>query len=59
MVPPRFVFDGRNALDPREMHRLGFEYAGIGRNANSKRNLAVGAVPTMSGDEGVGGQDDC
>ncbi len=33
MVPPRFVFDGRDALEPREMCRLGFEYAGIGRNS--------------------------
>ena len=32
MLPPRFVFDGRNALDPGKMHRLGFEYVGIGRN---------------------------
>ena len=31
MVPPRLVFDGRNALDPAEMSRLGFEYVGVGR----------------------------
>ena len=31
MVPPRLVFDGRNALDPTEMGRLGFEYVGVGR----------------------------
>ena len=31
MVPPRLVFDGRNALDPPEMGRLGFEYVGVGR----------------------------
>ena len=34
MRPPRFLFDGRNALDPVEMHRLGFEYEGIGREAS-------------------------
>ena len=31
MRPPRFVFDGRNALDPTEMLRLGAEYVGVGR----------------------------
>ena len=31
MRPPRFVFDGRNALDMAEMLALGFEYTGIGR----------------------------
>lgn len=31
MLPPRFVFDGRNALDAGAMLRLGFDYAGIGR----------------------------
>ncbi len=33
MRPPRLLFDGRNALDVREMRRLGFEYAGVGRAA--------------------------
>ena len=31
MCPPRFVFDGRNALDATVMRKLGFEYLGIGR----------------------------
>ena len=31
MRPPRFLFDGRNALDQYRMLRLGFEYAGVGR----------------------------
>ena len=31
MRPPRFLFDGRNALDARRMSRLGFEYVGVGR----------------------------
>ena len=31
MVPPRFIFDGRNALDPGEMEGLGFEYRAVGR----------------------------
>ena len=34
MNPPRFVFDGRNALDGAKMQRLGFQYAGVGRNPN-------------------------
>ena len=28
---PKFLFDGRNALDARRMARLGFDYAGVGR----------------------------
>ena len=31
MRPPRFLFDGRNALKPDAMKRLGFQYAGVGR----------------------------
>ena len=31
MAPPRFIFDGRNALDPGEMDGLGFEYRAVGR----------------------------
>ena len=31
METPRFVFDGRNSLNPVEMRKLGFEYAGVGR----------------------------
>ena len=41
MRHPRFVFDGRNALDARVMTRLGFEYAGVGRGR-------VGAGPGWS-----------
>ena len=31
MLPPRFVLDGRNALDSMTMRAAGFEYVGIGR----------------------------
>lgn len=31
MCQPRFLFDGRNALDPDGMRRLGFQYSGVGR----------------------------
>ena len=32
MRQPRYLFDGRNALEPAAMERLGFEYRGVGRN---------------------------
>ena len=31
MAPPRFIFDGRNALDTVTMRAAGFEYLGVGR----------------------------
>ena len=31
MLAPKFVFDGRNALDAKNMVKLGFEYTGVGR----------------------------
>lgn len=31
MHRPKYLFDGRNALDAPLMTRLGFEYAGVGR----------------------------
>ena len=37
MLPPKFVFDGRNALPARHMGRLGFEYVGIGRGDTRQR----------------------
>ena len=33
MIPPSFVFDGRNALDPMTMRAAGFDYVGVGRGA--------------------------
>ena len=36
MAPPRFVFDGRNALDPKAMKLMGFEYVGVGRDSMSQ-----------------------
>ena len=36
MSPPRFIFDGRNALDPMTMREAGFEYAGVGRGSMQK-----------------------
>ena len=40
MTPPRFLFDGRNALDPHAMKALGFEYQGVGRGGRQKSNAA-------------------
>ena len=40
MIPPRFVFDGRNALDAPTMQRLGFQYTGVGL-----RSAHQGAIP--------------
>jgi UDPglucose 6-dehydrogenase len=31
MSEPRFIFDGRNALDGRKLMKLGFKYHGVGR----------------------------
>ena len=39
MAPPRFIFDGRNALDPSEMKRLGLEYMGVGRPSSNSGAL--------------------
>ena len=36
MAPPRFIFDGRNALDPGEMDGLGFDYRAVGRGRNHR-----------------------
>ena len=33
MVPPKFIFDGRNALDPTTMRAAGFEYVGVARGS--------------------------
>ena len=34
MLPPRLLFDGRNALDPHTITELGFKYMGVGRSAS-------------------------
>ncbi len=44
MRQPKFLFDGRNALDPWAMDSLGFEYSGVGRGrTGSARTLESGA----------------
>ena len=39
MAPPRFIFDGRNVLDPVRMRELGFEYMGVGRPIPGQETL--------------------
>ena len=39
MRQPRFVFDGRNALEQSAMERLGFEYRGVGRSGTVDCNV--------------------
>ena len=41
MCQPRFLFDGRNALEPAAMERLGFEYRGVGRNGAMDCHVSV------------------
>ena len=36
MASPKFIFDGRNALDPMAMLATGFDYIGVGRGAEPK-----------------------
>ena len=47
MNEARFMFDGRNALDPASMRKLAFEYHGIGRP--SKVPKVNSAAPSLSG----------
>ena len=45
MRPPRFLFDGRNALDPHAMEALGFEYQGVGRSSHLRSNARRNGEP--------------
>ena len=57
MLPPRFVFDGRNALNPREMNQLGFEYMGVGRSgcrADFVEEEFLGGAPAVTANELAG-----
>ena len=53
MIPPRLVFDGRNALDPSEMGRYGFEYVGVGRGP--VRGAVQDGASAVDGHAGAGG----
>ncbi|MCH7786332.1 MAG: UDP-glucose/GDP-mannose dehydrogenase family protein, partial [Chloroflexi bacterium] len=46
-MSPKFLFDGRNALEPEQMSRLGFHYLGVGRRASvpSHRSAAIAVEP--------------
>ena len=39
---PRFLFDGRNALNPLSMQNLGFRYCGVGRGKSGSLKVPVG-----------------
>ena len=41
MIPPKFIFDGRNALDPTIMNAAGFDYVGVGRGS-TPQDIAFG-----------------
>lgn len=46
VMPPKYLIDGRNALDPQQMFLHGFSYCGIGRRARgSMKNHVVGECP--------------
>lgn len=49
MALPRYVFDGRNALDPFEMGKLGFEYRGVGRNLGMSAGFYGGDGSSVDG----------
>ena len=53
MLPPRFLFDGRNALDPVELSNLGFEYVGVGRNSGHRTTPAGRAAPGDTGSSNI------
>ena len=48
MRPPRYLFDGRNALDAALMQRLGFEYRGVGRNTLADWRRPAGPLPVQT-----------
>ena len=57
MDEPRFVFDGRNALDPARMAALGFRYRGVGRGRQrlaEGRDLVASSTPDLPRGEVVG-----
>ena len=41
MCPPKFLFDGRNCLEPGVMVGMGFEYTGLGRGRTGLPNPGV------------------
>ncbi len=50
MRRPMYLFDGRNALDPGIMGRLGFEYVGVGRGLggpSQERDLDKAIFPAV------------
>src|SRR5690606_7159748 len=52
MQEPRFVFDGRNALDRERLEALGFRYQGVGRGTAATAGVRASA-PAHGGVPGV------
>ena len=50
MVAPRFLFDGRNALDPIYMQHCGFDYRGVGRPSARSSNVQLMASLSLGRD---------
>lgn len=46
VAPPRILFDGRNALDPKFMDALGFDYMGVGRGVALPTSGSIPATPS-------------
>ncbi len=44
MLPPKFIFDGRNVLDPDELAKMGFKYKGVGRGEARSPERKITAV---------------
>ena len=58
MLPPRFLFDGRNALDPIGLNNWGFQYLGVGRNGIDTGHPAYRSGQRRSGNPGAVKDDD-
>ena len=44
MLPPKFIFDGRNILDMGQMAKMGFQYKGVGRGEIKSRERRITTV---------------
>lgn len=46
---PKFLFDGRNALNPHELQEYGFQYKGIGRGQAMRRGASAQSALSAAG----------
>ncbi len=54
MLPPYLVFDGRNALRPEGLRRLGYHYVGVGRGRGRNEKAAGGHRRDWAWSAGLG-----